>query len=600
MVLRLGLMSLWLAGCGSGAGTPTAPGVAPVQRLTPTEYNQSLADLFGQATIDALVEATDVEFDGGVPVWPRSLPPDQPVHGFEGMVDGQVASPWLVEQYAVSAEAVAPLALQSPLFFPCSDVGSLDGADERACSWDGVLRFAQRAWRRPLRDAEVARLDELWQEALDVLTLEQAVVSLVEALLQSPPFLYRLADGVAVEGDGFVPLGGFELASRLSYLLWDSMPDAELFEAASAGELSSAEGVAGQARRMLRDPRARAAVVRFHTQWLGLDAIYGVNFDRAAYAELYAPGLAAFALQEEEQDVEEYWSTVVIGARAAMMMEAERFMGDVVFDRGGTLADLLTDHGGYVTQVVGDESPLFDTRELAGDANAVPRFLGAVEQVELSDDNLSFLLKIRKAGWPRDQRAGVLTLPAWLASSAHPVHPAPILRGVTLIERLACESMGQPPASAAGSTPPDVLAHDSTNRERLEAITSSPTCQACHERINPVGFAFENYDSFGGHRTRDGTRPVDASGSWTPGAGPTVVFDDAVELAHQLSTHPVIQDCYVRQWLRYAVGTDIPAGDERLAALQRTFRASSGDVTDLLVDLVSSPIFRHRALGGAE
>lgn len=573
------------AGCG-GTGEPFDP---PLRRLTPDEYNHTIRDLFGVAP-DAAWPSLDGEpfADSGAP-WPWRFPQDVAIHGFEGMADGQVASTYLIEQYQAAAEHFSRFALVAPAFWTCED--------RTTCAEPSLLRFATRAWRRPLTDDETARLVGFHQARVASEGVDNGTRLAVMAILQSPQFLYRLEAPVpAGDGQGAVALDAFELASRLSYLLWDSMPDPELFEAAATGQLEGRAGVDKQVRRMIADPRARAAIVRFHKQWLGIDEVFANRASMQAYAPTYlseSVRLEGGGLANEE--FEEVWSSFLIAAHRSMAREAELFLERTLFDGPGRLSDLLTDHHGYATQFNdGDTFRLYGVTA----ADALPQKTVS----ESSDDgNLEYSFTYVPVTLPADQRSGVLTLGATLAARSHPVHPAPVLRGVFVLERLACENLGQPPDDAALQAPPDSVSADATNRERLEAITAVQPCSACHDRINPLGLAFENYDSLGGWRDQDHGQPVDASGVLRLTGEAEVPFDGAVELGRALASSDRVHDCYAQQWARYAFGTEVAATDPTLAELQFRFKnRHKGKVLELIVDIATSDAFRFRAARSGE
>jgi len=590
--------ALALAGCG---GHPD--GDRPVRQLTPTEYNNAVRDLFGfapGATWPAPPGEDWAEYyeEDEVPhVWPWVFPAEVGVDGFEGFAEGQVASPWGVEQAEAAAAHFARWAPVAPAFWTC-DRAAADGDALPDCAWESVQRFAHRAWRRPATEDELARLRAFHDANVAALEVDQGVVQTVRGLLQTPGFLYLVEEIPAETAAGNVHrLTQWELASRLSFFLWDSMPDPTLFAAASRGELATREQIATQARRMLDDPRAREAVVRFHDQWLEVDAVTGNRADMGLYGERWAGDVLAQASTEEDalQDREELWSGILIGMRASMIREAQLFVEDRVFGSPGTLSDMLTSTEGWATTIAIEEDPIFDTAALYG---ATPT--GAESRRENThDDNLPLELELRRVTLPADQRAGILTLGATLAGRAHPVHPAPVLRGVFMLERLACEEIGQPPESAAGTAPPDAIGADSTNRERVAAVTSPAECTGCHERINPLGFAFENFDSVGGWRDTDNGSAVDASGDLIIRGEDTQAFDGPVQLAAHLASSDSVHDCYARTWVRYALGrTETPGETEALRTIQDRFRRNGGDIRDLLVAIATSNLFRTRPTAG--
>lgn len=583
------------------------PGSVPAQRLTPSEYNNTVRDLFGIAVDGDWPEAYNSEDEEEEESWyedreswPYVFPADIEVHGFEGMVDGQVSSSYLVERYQDAATHFAPIALVAPFFWTCSD--QLDDLAEvpqfinEACAWDSVLRFTQRAWRRPITEAEQQRLQAFHNNNVAQWGIADGVILSVEGVLLTPQFLYRIEsiheDGGERSRGEYVRLSSWEMASRLSYLLWDSMPDAELFNAAASGKLESKKGIQAQAERMLRDVRARNALVRFHSQWLDLDAIYTANADIETYMPLYQPEAMDFELEDEllvQEAFEELWSAYLIGARAAMVHEAELFIAETL-SGGGTLTDLLTSPNGYASRF-GEEDQNHETWRIYGLSDE-DRRQGLTHNRSINDGNFFFDIYTEPVAMPPAERSGVLTLGAVLAGKAHPVHPAPVLRGVFVLEHLACETLGQPPDSAAGTAPPDTLQADSTNRERVEAITSSTECIVCHDRINAAGFAFENYDSVGGYRTQDNGHPVDASGLLKLRDGETYSFQDANGLAAGLAQSRQVHDCYAQNWARYMLGTE--PSEASLLEIQQRFFEDQGNVQGLLIDLVTSDMFRFR------
>lgn len=583
------LLAICLLAC---AGPVEPPGTSPIRQLTPDEYNRAVRDLLGFG-VDATwprtegPEGYEAAFERSS--WPWIFPEEVGFEGFDGFVAGQVPSPYGTEQVREAATHFARFALQAPAFSTCGDWEAQD--DLEACARDSITRFVQRAWRLPIEDEALTRLLAFHDSNVATWGVRAGTELTVQGILQSPRFLFL----VEHTGDGLVD--DWEMASRLSFFLWDSMPDPELFAAAAAGKLSTEKQVERQARRMLMDPRAREAVVRFHSQWLELDKVYTNRAELSAYAPTYFPYVDQIGRDENLQEAEEIWSGLLIGTRRAMIYEAEQFIGNTIFQGGGTLEALLTDNHGFVTTVdlFEDAGLRFDTATLYNvtEADLLP---SQQYRYSIDDGNISYNLHMRPATLPADQRAGILTLGAVLASRAHPIHPAPVQRGVFILERLACNNVGQPPDDAALLAPPDSLDASNTNRERVHATTSPANCAVCHERINPLGFAFESYDSLGGWRDTDNDKPVDTSGILKLGGD--TPFTNAVELATILSTNTTVQDCYAQRWTEYAIGRHAdPADAPLLAELQATFR-SHGDIRELLVDIVTSDLFRARSGGG--
>ena len=589
----------------TGANTgPKSGGIQTVSEptllaLTPTEYNNTVRDLLGmpysarfwpQGPGVFSQEEREAEGQAEMPdrsPWPWQFPAEAGVESFEGMADGQFPSPYLIEEYQKAATHFASFVLVSPIFFTCDGWSSLSKTEQRACAWESIKRFAMRAWRSPMSDEQEARLASFWEQHWADGTPEEAVVFTVEGILQSPNFLYRIERGHLEGRQGkAVPLTDWEMAARLSYFLWDSLPDPELYEAAYRGALSTREGVEAQAKRMLLDPRARSVVTHFHNQWLGTTEIHRIAPARRAYGPLF--GLSPTPPLDTTGDEE--WPDVLLNIRKSMAMETELFVEQVVFEGEGSFRALLTHNQGYMSDAT---KLLYGPGAKALDGPAV-----ALSTGESGPQRAEGEILLRPTEFPPDQRSGVLTLPSVLALRAHPVHPAPILRGTFVLHRLACEDPGQPPPGTECLAPPDTVEVASTNRERTEAVTSSGTCAACHKRINPPGFAFEHYDSMGVWRSEDNGQEVDASGSFSLENGEVFTFERASDLVAQLALSDAVRDCYVLRWARYATGAQLPETHGQLELLQESFRAND-QIQDLLISITGSDLFRYRAYGGA-
>ena len=279
-------------------------GDRPIRQLTPVEYNNAVRDLYGFAPNADWPPPPGEDWDEEdefPSVWPWIFPEEVGVQGFEGFAEGQVASPWSVEQAEAAAAHFARWAPVAPAFWTCEDRSQLDDTTLRTCAWDSVKRFANRAWRRPATDAELQRLQVFHDANVADRGVNAGLVKTVRGLLQTPGFLYLVEGSPDAAADDRVHrLTQWEVAARLSFFLWDSMPDPALFGAASRGELATKEQIAAQARRMLDDPRAREAIVRFHDQWLEVDKVTATLPDMGTYAPVWANSLIESASAEVE------------------------------------------------------------------------------------------------------------------------------------------------------------------------------------------------------------------------------------------------------------------------------------------------------------
>lgn len=498
----------------------------PIRRLSHAEYERTLADLFE-----------------GVPVPEFEFPDDLAVHGFENNAQALNASALLVERYNEVAADMASLAVEQSLteLLPCDPAEA-----DFSCAEAFVSAFGLRAFRRPLSDDERERYTNLvLDQSANIGTFEAGVELAIQAFLQSPSFLYRMESSSAQAAPGdLVRVTGYEMASRLSYLLWQSMPDDELFDAAAAGQLSTTEEVEAQARRMLDDPRALAALVDFHRQWLDFDRLLEQTKEPSMFPE---------------------WSDAL---RDSMYEEGQRFVAKVFEEGDGTLAELLTSR---VTDVNPEVAALYGV--------AAPAQGWA--PVELD---------------PRE-RAGILTLPTVLASHARPTNGSPPLRGVFVLERLLCARPPDPPPDADTTVPEVPEGETVTNRELFESRTGAAACQGCHVQIDGIGFGFEHYDSLGRFRTEDNGLPVDARGEVVRFEDIQGSFDGAVELSERLAESQTVQACVTENWFSYAQGREATEADTcSLAELDVVMAESGGDIRELLVAIATSRAFTHKVI----
>lgn len=508
-------------------------GTAPLRRLSNGEYLRTLAVLF-----DELPELPD-------------LPDDTTVLGFEndavslGPTDVRVAR---YEDIAFRTTSVATDATHLADFTGCGEVST--DAEERACGTDFVARFGLLTHRRPLTSDETTLYTSLFETQRAAIDFAAAVQLTAMAMLQSPAFLYRLeiegAEAAPVTEGQALALTPYEVATRLSYLLWGTMPDEELFAAAASGELGDSESLELQARRMLEDPRARDLVADFHRQWLDFDRI--LNAEHATRVN----------------DAEGVYTS---DAQASAREELMRFVAGEVFDGEGTLAGLFTSRRAYVN------STMAGLYGVSGPSSAT----------EWTEVQL-----------PEDERAGLLTRVAPLASHAHAANPSPPLRGVYLMERVLCEPRLSPPPGVNTTQPTQPDDGPRTNRDLFTERTSPATCQSCHIRIDGYGFLAENYDERGVYRTEDHTLPVDATGriSGTDVDGPV---DGLIELSERFADSESVAVCATSRWFRFVNGrAPEDADDCLLEGIRSTFDASGGDIRELLVAFVTRPEFRLR------
>lgn len=498
-----------------------------------------------------LVRLTHVQYDNtirdllGVDASPSSGFLDDPlVEGFDNNASALFVSDRLARDYRRAAEELAASVTADEelwqVLVPC------DPQEGSECAATFIEHFGRRTYRRPLDEDEVKRYLDLFEqgEALydDGSSFARGVRLVVEAMLQSPHFLYRLELSSEAQDGNVVALTGWEIASRLSYLLWSSAPDDALLDAAEAGELDTPEGVAEEARRLLADSRSAATVDDFHRQWLELDKLGDITKDPELFPE---------------------WTPDVTDG---MREEVVRFIRRVVFDLEGSYTDLMSLPETYVDA---DLAALYGLDGGFGDA---------MELVELDPA----------------ERAGLLTRIGFLSSHAFPGRSSPIRRGVFVQRRILCTPIPPPPGDVDTTLPP-VEGEIETTREAVELHTSPDACRACHGLINEPGFAFEIYDAAGRFRETENGVPIDAAGQVLLD-GENVSFDDGVELSHAIADSETGPLCYATQWFRYAnMRQETPDDQCTLEGLHTAWEASGYDVQELLVALTQTASFRYRA-----
>ncbi|NUO52026.1 MAG: DUF1592 domain-containing protein [Polyangiaceae bacterium] len=504
------------------------PGPRPrLTRLTHQQYDNTVSELL------ALPGITPSESFIGDPAFA----------GFTNNAEGLLVSDRLARDYRRAAEQLAeqisPSAVLAPLV-PC-EVATGD----EACARSFIEAFGRRAFRRPLAPAEVDKYVALYGRGNGKFAagtpFEQGIRHVVEAFLQSPNFLYRVELSEALDGDMLIPLDAYEVATRLSYLIWNSTPDDELLDAAERGDLLSDAGIEAQARRMLADPRASGPVDDFHAQWLELDRYDNLQKDPGLYPD-FDPTVAA-----------------------SMKSETARFIRHVTLELNGGIEELLLSRTAFV------------------DANTAPIYglegnFGA-EQVQVELD--------------ATKRAGLLTQAGFLASHAYTNSSSPIHRGVFVQRRVLCREIPDPPGNVDTTLPP-LSESIKTTRQQVEVHTSPEACTGCHSQINVPGYALENFDAIGAWRDTDNGEPVDATGTF-PLDGAQASVSGPVDMIQQVAQSDAAGSCYLTQWYRYGFARQETEADVcTIEVLNERFAEVGYDVKELLVAFTLTKTFRFR------
>jgi hypothetical protein len=520
-----------LAAARRRSSSTAAPSVNQlVRRLTHSQYNNTVCDLVGDHSRPA-----------------QRFPAEDFVDGFKNQLRHQGMPPLLVETYSSAAERIALNAFRAgdiQGLIPCKPASATD----MHCRDEFVRGFGLRAFRRPLRDSEVRRYAAAFsaQARATGKFLDGARV-VVEAMLQSPKFLFHVEagpDGQSVD---------YAVASRLSYLLWDTMPDKSMFAAAARGELRSPEGRERAARRLLENPQASQALDEFFSQWLRFDRVLNASKERRRYPE-FGPELAA-----------------------AMVEETRRLLQHLMWSDSNFM-ELFTAKYGFLNS------------ELTALYN-------------LPDPPAQFELVKFPAG---SRRAGLLGHASVLASTAGPIETSPTARGILVREQLLCQHVPPPPPNINTTLADPTEENPLTHRQRLAAHVENAACASCHKLMDPIGFGLENFDAIGRWRDKETILIAASAGNRAPAkrfeipletggeiAGlPKSTFSDARQLGAILAASPVCQECIVRQLFRYAYGRlETTSDQETVHRLFVTFRDSGFKLKELLIGLVRSPEF---------
>jgi hypothetical protein len=498
------------------------PPITPrLRRLTFAQYDRTVSELVGMV----VTPSTELgpEIDGVTPtLWA----------GVESAAEDVTAQ---------LGAGVADLASCTP---------SGDGA---ACALTFITEVGERAYRRPLTQAEIDRYVALYTDRSQLTetgSFEEGVGLILEAMLMSPNFLVRVERSAEVT-DGVVRLAGYEVATRLAYALWNGPPDAALLTAARDGTLNDAAGVRTQAERMLTSTegvvRAKAMLRDSQRDFLGMVGAYSAFWtntlrDRALFPEFYS------GIDEDYRE------------------EVLRFVDEVVFNEDGGYASLL----GSRTAVVNEGlAPIYG---LSG------TFGPTWQTVTLGED-----------------RPGLLTRAGFVGTHGRVTRGSLIFRGAFVLKRLLCQEVGSPPAGADATPLPDPSADVNTTRERIQAMTANQPCKACHhDRINPAGWALESFDAVGKARTMDNGEAVDTTGTIKLD-GVDVSYVDAASYSAAIGVSGQGRACFVQRFADFTFtnpGVQLGCNRDRIA---QRLGEPGVSVKDMMVELVSTDMFRSRS-----
>jgi hypothetical protein len=510
-----------------------------VRRLTHSEYNNTVRDLLG----DQIQPAS-------------SFPKEDFVNGFKNQLEAQGISPLQAEAYSKAAERLARAAFRGG--DPHGLIPRQPQSPTDAAGIDEFVRtFGLKAFRRPLTDNEVGRYSGLFvAEAGRSSSFHAGASMVIEAMLQSPQFLFRIERGANS------PDAPFEIASRLSYCLWGTMPSDELLRAAGAGELATAKQIEAAARRMLEDPRARSAIEEFLAEWMRFDRVLEATRDRRRFREFNAE------------------------VAAAMVEETRRLFNHLVWGDQNFM-EFFTASYTFVNP---------DLARLYG----LPAPDGEFAKVE----------------YPADSgRSGVLGHGSFLVLTSKPAETSPTARGLFIRNHFLGQEIPPPPAGVNTVLPNVTEDTPMTNRQRLAVHLNSESCSSCHRLIDPIGLGFEQYNAIGVFQEKMVLQFSGARGDEARGRRSTIKevdvdpsgfiqgmddseFSTPRELGRLLAGSKACQRAIVKQWFRYAFGRQETVNDQPVIdALVAKFRDSGFRFRELIVALVTSDLFLQKGSG---
>lgn len=499
--------------------------VQPLLRVSSEQYANILRDLFP--------EPLDAE------LLSRSIFPETTISsGFSAASSANVVNRGESNRIEDNAEALATYLLEQadtalPAVASCVDTGFTD-ADVDACMPAFIQEFGLRAYRRPLTDGETAIVQGVYDAMRQELSAREGWAAVMQLFLQAPALLYRTELGLAAQdGAELRPLTDYEMAVRLSFFFLNSMPDAELFAAAAAGELRTTEQVEAQARRLSQQPGVIDSLESFHRDW----------------AQTY-----------QLADATKTDGAFTPEVRAAMQQEMRTFVQHV-YETDPRLQTLLTTNQFPVSAELG---PLYGVDGADGSVQTVPN------------------------------RHGFLTQVSFTASHAKEAATDPIHRGYFVLKGVLCGQVGALPEGLDLQGPLESTANEPTARQRLQPLMERNDCSGCHTVFNPIGLSLETYDELGRYRAQENGVDIDASGELlTLGADQS--YEDVAGMVSLMAGSDAVHDCYVDNWYEYAMGRSIVTEEQpALEPIKERFRETDGDIRELLVAIATSPPFRFR------
>ncbi len=510
-------------------GSASRPGRVTMRRLNRTEYNNTVYDLTG---LD-LKLAND-------------FPSDDVGNGFDNIGDVLTLSPILMEKYLTAAKQIASEVVKNPeaskRVFPTQHNDPNDLDEAVIVARENATHFASRAFRRSLNADESERFLNLMKAAWEAnASKDEIMQTLITVVLASPHFIYRIEEDDPKDFvDGIRPLNDFELASRLSYFLWSSMPDERLFELAREKKLHTAEQLNAEVDRMLADPKSKALVESFAGQWLQLRDLEALSPDPIKFPAFDAK------------------------LRRSMRRETELLFTSIL-NENRSILELLSTDSTYVDERLAKHYGIDGIR---GDD---------FQKVDL-----------------KGKRRGVLMHGSILLLTSNPTRTSPVKRGKWVLENLLAESPPPPPPNV-----PELGADGEalgTLRQQMEQHRANPNCAVCHVKMDAVGFGLENFDAIGSWRVADGREKIDPSGVLPGGR----TFDGPLDLVQILVDDKKTEfcRCVSSKMLTYALGRGLGVADRcTVSSIVNYLAKDEYRFSTLIKSIVTSPPFTFQESG---
>jgi hypothetical protein len=502
--------------------TPYAAAPASLQRLTRIQYANAIRDVLGDSI-----------------VIPAQIEPDVAIGGFLAVGASKTTiSPRGIEQYQQAAYNIAAQVMADPALKARIVGCDTSAAGQEACARDVLKTIGRKLWRRTLWPDELDRLVAIFAESKTALGgFDKGMEFALAALLQSPNFLYRVELGEGVDG-GTRRYTSAEMATRLAFYLWNTTPDEELLAAGERGELVTSAGIKAQVERLLKHPRARAAMRNFFTEYFELYKLDDLSKD---------PKIFTYASADLGPDARE---------------ETLRGLEYLIFDQDGDYREIFTTRRTFINRRL---AAIYDVPAPQGDG-----FAATLLPVE-------------------SPRRGILGQASFLALQAHAVASSATLRGKFVRTALLCGEIPPPPANVSTALP-EGDKNQPTLRDRIKIHLEVQSCANCHLLMDPIGWGFEQFDGIGRFRTKENDATIDPSGDVDG-----VPYADAAAIGALIASSPAMPRCFVRNLYRYATGEVETSPDEEalISTLAIRFREGGFNVKSLLRDIAISRAMRR-------